>query len=256
MKRSQTAAFLLVLALVFIQPRSSESQTETTPPPRYNREEARALLLNPKGLEEIYEKISMGTLEGEEESACTIAKGLLLYFKGEDAFLRKIVELYVHIEDPGFIATHAINLMDDKDNPYFKHLFERTGINNEHTVRTEALRKIQDLEYVKQEILREAAYDEGAANPGCNFLLWRGEELYADDPVFVDYLADFSKDQFVREAAIGATSNRAILNKYANLSDVESDQHSGVHQTDEERLSAFYKRMYRNAAREKLAKYQ
>lgn len=197
-----------------------------------------------------------------------IARQLLDLVKDDQQFLRQVYAIYASREvgyngptnesaesviSSGYIAPNALRRMNAGDDDYFMQAFQQATGNHSYHIRTEALRKINDLTYVKKVITEDAKVDEGAANPGADFLLVRGEELFKADPKFVDALAESAVDTFVRDAAIGATSNRVILQRYAGLKDIDQYKHQPG---SEAAHLAFENSNYQRTAVQKLARLE
>ena len=196
------------------QPRQEQVQKD------YTESQARTILADPQKFQAEYESSKKAKENEIELTPEYFAHKLLDAVKGDQNFLRQLVETYASNDNEAFIASNAIESMIPGDDNYFKKVFEES---NRYHVQSDALQKIQDLDYVKTVITRTAKTDQGFATAASDFLLMRGEDLYRADPTFVDDLAENAVDLFVRQNAIGATSNRKILQKYATLPDREAN---------------------------------
>lgn len=251
--------FAFVAMLVF----ASVAIAQTLP--TYTADQARDILSSPeKFVSTVQSMEKSDDMQMHSVKPEYIARQLLDAVKDDQQLLRQVYAIYAPREasyngptnesaesviSQGYIACNALQRMIAGDDAYFKQAFENVTGNYSYHIRTEALRKINDLTYVKKVITEDAKVDKGSANHGGDFLLVRGDELYKADPQFVDTLAESAVDTFIREGAIGATSNRTILQKYASLTDIDQYQHEPK---SEAALRAFYNRNYQRAAAEKL----
>jgi hypothetical protein len=234
--------------------------------PTYTADQARDILSTPEKIVQTYQQAQKSDDQQMHfVKPVHIARQLLDAVKDDQQFLRQVYATYAPREmsyngptnesaesviSSGYIAPNALRHMNAGDDAYFKQVFEKATGNHSYHVQTEALRKINDLTYVKKAITEDAKVDEGAANPGADFLLVRGAELYKADPQFVDALAENAVDTFVRQHAIGATSNRTILRKYASLTDIDQQRHPAG---SEAQHRAFTNSNYQRAAAQRLA---
>ena len=169
--------------------------------------------------------------------------------------MQQVYKKYADGKEQGVVATNAIEHMNPGDDAYFKGVFEQAAGDDEPFIKAAALEKIADLSYIKQAIAQEAVVDERFGNPASSFLEKRGPELYKVDPRFVDELARSAMDMFVRVAAIGLTSARAVLQTYAELSEEETDEHRYPFGS-EEAIQADKRLTYKEAAVKRLAQLE
>ena len=261
MRKFSQSLFAFVAMLVFASVAMAQNL------PTYTADQARDILSHPEKFVSTCQQaqksddMRMHFVKPEH-----IARQLLDAVQDDQQFLRQVYALYAPREaaytgptnesvesviSQGYIASNALRRMNVGDDAYFKQVFEKATGNHSYYVKTEALRKINDLAYVKTAITEDAKVDEGATNPGADFLLMRGDELYEADPQFVDALADSAVDTFVRSAAIGATSNRTILQRYASLTNIDQYRHEP---NSEEAYRAFLSSDRQRIAAEKLAR--
>lgn len=227
----------------------------TFAPQTYTVLQARDILLHPDKFIKICDQARDSSGQKTRIDFEDIARQLLDLVKDDQKFLRQVYTVYADGEIKGFLASNAIQRMNAGDDAYFKQVFRGATGKHSYHIKTEALRKISDLTYVKKWITEYATTNEECPNPGANFLLVRGEELYRADPTFVDELAESASNTYVRCAAIGVTSNKTILRKYASISQNKSDQHCyDPHSTTA--YHAFLNNIYKAAAVRRLAQLQ
>lgn len=260
MRKFSQSLFTFVAMLVFASVAMAQNL------PTYTADQARDILSSPENFVSTHQLTQKsGDMHMHFVKPVHIARQLLDAVKDDQQFLRQVYAIYAPREasytgptnesaesviSGGYIAPNALRRMTAGDDAYFKQVFEKAMGNHSYHIRTEALHKINDLTYVKKAITEDAKVDEGAANPGADFLLVRGAELYKADPQFVDTLAENAVDTFVRQHAIGATSNRTILRKYASLTDIDQYRHTP---NSEAAHRAFCNSEYRHAAAQRLA---
>lgn len=258
MRKFSRSLFTFVAMLVFTSVAMAQSL------PTYTADQARDILSHPEKFVSTYQQAKESGDQHFVEPE-HIARQLLDAVKVDQKFLRQVYAIYAPREtsyngptnesaesiiSSAYIAPNALQRMNAGDDTYFKQAFEKASGSHSYHIRTEALRKINDLTYVKKVIIEDAKVDEKAANPGADFLLVRGAELYKVDPQFVDTLAETAVDTFVRKAALGATSNRTILQKYASLSDIDQYKHQP---NSHAAHKAFENSNYQRAAAQRLA---
>lgn len=192
--------------------------------PTYTADQARDILSSPEKFVQTYQQVQKpDDMQMHFVKPEHIARQLLDAVKDDQQFMRQVYAIYAPREESytgptnesaesiissAYLAPNALRRMTAGDDTYFKQAFEQATGNRSYHIRSKALLKINDLTYVKKVIAEDAKVDEGAANPGSDFLLVRGAELYKADPAFVTMLAKSSVDTFVRQAAQKFTSSK------------------------------------------------
>lgn len=241
-----------------------------------DQEEARSVLLNPKKFIDKYKhrkgtasNLNSQIIIGQTGQQC-LAEDLLNQAKGNNDFLKKIVEVYTQIDEEliydevitkAYIPSLAIEMMTKGDDDYFKKIYEkscskeysRCFFSNSFYISDRALNKVQDLEYVKIVIAKAAKGKGRAATPEGSWLCRRGQELYSIDPQFIDDLARNAEVLDIRVGAIGSTSNKEILQMYADLTDEQCNEEQYA-PNSEQAVQAANNDDYRYMARIRLAK--
>ena len=266
MKKFSQSLFVFVAMLVFTSVAfAKQVLTNLT----FTPVEARDILASPEKFVQTYEVTRKSDfLYDHFVKPEQIARQLLDLVKDDQKFLQQVYAIYAPIEashngpyndmvesiiSSSYMAYHALRCMNAGDDAYFKQAFEQATGKSSYLLRIAALSKIKDLTYVKKLITEDAESNEGLIFPnlGYGYLVMRGEELYKDDPQFVDALAESAVSTLVREAAIRATSNRTILQKYAGLRDIDQYKYQS---NSEAAHRAFVNSCYQHAATEKLAR--
>lgn len=214
----------------------------------FTAEQARETLLSPEKLDRACLAPDTILDRGHYEEA--VLAQLFNLVKGDQLFLRQVYAKYA-ANDHNYVASTSIEKMKAGDDAYFKKIFEEAKGDHIYHIRTAALLKINDLAYVKKLISEESEVDQGGASPAPDFLLMRGSELYQINPKFVDSLAESSNDSFVRRAAIATSQNKALLERYANLSKEDCDQYRYSFRSVEQQ-QAYLNGIFREAAAERL----